>query len=148
LIEALLARVAKDPNAISFTTKGARALLSYDFPQNVRELERALELAVALAGPNPSAPDTVLVTASTGPRTDRAAVYRRPLEGGKFVRAADGLPDWFGFNLDSHCLAASGGSVVLGARDGRIYRSGDSGRTWEQVLDDLPALTCVVIAES
>jgi DNA-binding NtrC family response regulator len=53
LIEALLSRVAKDPNAVSFTTKGARALLSYDFPQNVRELERALELSVALAGPTP-----------------------------------------------------------------------------------------------
>jgi DNA-binding NtrC family response regulator len=50
LIESLLARVAKDPAAVSFTNKAARALLSYDFPQNVRELERALELAVALAG--------------------------------------------------------------------------------------------------
>jgi DNA-binding NtrC family response regulator len=53
LIESLLVRMANDPSAISFTVKGARALLSYDFPQNVRELERALELAVALAGPSP-----------------------------------------------------------------------------------------------
>ncbi len=51
LVEALLQRVAKDPEAVTFTTKAARLLLSYDFPQNVRELERALELSVALAGP-------------------------------------------------------------------------------------------------
>jgi hypothetical protein len=101
--------------------------------------------AVALAGADPSAPDTVLVTASTGPRTDQAAVYRRPLEGGSFERAATSLPEWFGFNLDSHCLAASGATVVLGARDGRIYRSDDSGRTWAQVLEDMPEVTCVLI---
>jgi hypothetical protein len=101
--------------------------------------------AVALCGPDPSAPDTVLVTASTGPRTDRGAVYRRPLEGGAFERAAEGLPEWFGSNVDSHCLASSGGSVLVGAREGRVYGSEDSGRSWEQVLEALPGVSCVLI---
>jgi hypothetical protein len=113
---------------------------------SAEELHAPYCRAVALAGTDPSDPDTVLVTASTGPRTDRAAVYHRPLEGGAFERAANGLPEWFGSNLDSHCLAASGATIALGARDGRVYRSDDSGRTWEQVHEGLPAVTCLLIA--
>jgi hypothetical protein len=102
--------------------------------------------AVALAGDDPAAPDTVLVTASTGPRTDRAAVYRRPLSGGAFERCTEGLPEWFASNIDSHCLAAAGPSVVLGSGDGVVYRSDDGGGTWQKEAEGLPPIICLAIA--
>lgn len=101
--------------------------------------------AVALAGEDPDGPDTVLVTASTGPRTDRAAIYRRPLNGGRFERAHQGLPEWFGSNLDTHTLAATVPTVALGTRDGTLYRSDDGGASWSVAVDGLPAITCVVL---
>lgn len=100
--------------------------------------------AVALAGDDPEAPDTVLVTASTGPRTDRAAIYRRELSGGAFERCTEGLPEWFGSNLDTHCLAGSGSAVAVGTRDGDLYRSEDAGRTWARAGEGLPPVTCVL----
>jgi hypothetical protein len=100
--------------------------------------------AVALAGDDPEAPETVLVTASTGPRTDRAAIYRRDLSGGSFERCTEGLPEWFGSNLDTHCLASSGSSVAVGTRDGDLYRSEDAGRTWGRAGQGLPPVTCVL----
>jgi hypothetical protein len=102
--------------------------------------------AVALTGDDPAAPDIVLVTASTGPRTDRAAIYRRELSGGPFERCTEGLPEWFGSNLDTHSLAASGSAVALGAPDGALYRSEDAGRTWQRTNEGLPAITCVLAA--
>ncbi len=47
LIRALLPRITKDPSSISFSQEVARALLSYDWPLNVRELEKCLAGAVA-----------------------------------------------------------------------------------------------------
>jgi hypothetical protein len=102
--------------------------------------------AVALAGEKADHSDTVLVSASTGPRTNRAAIYRRPIDGGRFEKAHQGLPEWFGSNVDSHCLAGSAGTVVLGARDGRVYASDDAGRSWTLVVEGLPAISCVLIA--
>jgi hypothetical protein len=102
--------------------------------------------AVALAGADPSAPDTVLVTASTGPRTNRAAIYRRPIDGGRFEKAHKGLPEWFGSNVDTHCLAAQGPTAVIGGPDGVVYRSEDAGRSWERVAEGLPGVNCVLIA--
>ena len=89
--------------------------------------------AVAIAG------DTVLVTASTGPFTNRAAVYRRPLRStGAFERCAGGLPEWFGSNIDTHALAASGATASFGTDDGEVWRSSDEGRTWERAATGLP----------
>ena len=45
------------------------------------DLHATYSRAVAFAG------DFVLLTASTGPRTDRGAVYRRPIDGARAVRA-------------------------------------------------------------
>jgi hypothetical protein len=93
------------------------------------------------------AADTVLVTASTGPFTDRAAVYRRSLDGGDpFERCTGGLPEWFPSNIDSHCLAASGSAVAFGTDRGEVWISEDEGRTWERAASDLPAVTCVAMA--
>ena len=87
----------------------------------------------------------VLVSASTGPRSRRAAIYRRHLDGtGDFERCGRGLPEWFDGNIDTGCLAAQGSRVVFGTADGRIFRSDDAGATWELAARDLPAVRCIV----
>jgi hypothetical protein len=92
------------------------------------------------------AEDRVLLSASTGPRGNRAAVYRQPLDGsGPFERCAGGLPEWFGSNVDTFCLVASGRSVVLGTDEGLVYRSEDHGSTWERVAADLPPVRCLAL---
>ena len=90
---------------------------------------------------------TVLVSASTGPSTDRAAVYRRPLEGGEpFERCEQGLPEWFPNNIDTFCLAASGSSVAFGTSEGRVFLSLDAGQSWAEAADDLPPVRCLAVA--
>lgn len=93
-----------------------------------------------------AADDCVLLSASTGPRGRRAAIYRRPLDdGGRFERCRDGLPEWFADNVDTGCLAATGPLVVCGTADGRVYRSDDAGVTWTLALKGLPTVRCVVV---
>lgn len=88
---------------------------------------------------------TVLVSASTGPRSSRAAIYRRRLDGADdFERCRGGLPEWFAGNIDTGCLAAQGSRVVFGTADGRVFRSDDAGGTWELAARDLPAVRCIV----
>jgi hypothetical protein len=94
--------------------------------------------AVAVAG------DALLITASTGPRGGRAALYRRPLDGGAFERCERGLPEWFDRNIDSHCLAATDATTAFGTDDGRVFVSEDDGVTWEEALTGLAAVRCVV----
>ncbi len=95
--------------------------------------------AVAVAG------DTVLVTASTGPSTRRAALYRRPLDGdAPFEKCEAGLPEWFASNLDSHCLGADGPRAALGTAEGDVWRSDDAGRTWERAAEGLSRVTAVL----
>jgi hypothetical protein len=97
--------------------------------------------AVAVAG------NTVLVSASTGPFTDRAAVYRRSLDGGDpFERCTGGLPEWFPSNIDTHRVAARGPMVALGTEGGEVWTSEDEGRTWERTASGLSPVTCVLIA--
>ncbi len=98
--------------------------------------------AVAVAG------KSVIVSASTGPGSRRAALYRRPVGSwAPFERCRDGLPDWFRANVDTYCLAAAGSTVVAGTEDGVVYRSGDEGRRWDVLADGLPAVTCVAVAD-
>ena len=95
--------------------------------------------AVAVAG------DSVLVTASTGPRTRQAAVYRRPLDGGgPFERCAGGLPEWFPSNIDTHTLAADGSRVAFGTAEGDVWVSEDAGSSWEAASDGLPRVAAVL----
>ena len=96
--------------------------------------------AVAVAG------DNVLVTASTGPFTDHAAVYRHPVVGGTvFQRCTAGLPESFPDNVDTSCLAAEGATAAFGTADGRVFLSSDAGETWSQIAQDLPRVNCVVL---
>ena len=97
--------------------------------------------AVAAAG------ETVLVSASTGPRTDRSAVYRRSLHGTEpFQQCRQGLPDWFADNIDTYCLAAAGSYAAFGTSDGTVYLSSDEGQSWSIVADDLPPVRSVALA--
>jgi len=96
--------------------------------------------AVALAD------DTVLLSASTGHHGRRAAVYRRALVGGtRFERCEGGLPDWFGDNVDTGCLAADGSTVVLGTGDGSVFRSNDRGAHWDAIRKGLPPVRAVAL---
>ncbi len=93
--------------------------------------------AVALSG------DTVVVSASTGPRGRRSALYRRPLDGaGRFERCHDRLP-WFDDNIDTGCLQAAGPVVVFGTEDGRVFLSPDHGQSWTLVTKGLPPVRCI-----
>jgi hypothetical protein len=95
--------------------------------------------AVAVSG------ETVLVSASTGPRGRKSTLYRKPLDGAtEFVRCAEGLP-WFDDNIDTACLAAEGSLVVFGTDDGRVFRSLDGGAHWGLVSKGLPTITAVTI---
>jgi hypothetical protein len=91
--------------------------------------------------------DTVLVSASTGPFTELAGVYRRPLRGGRFERCTDGLPDWFPSNIDTYCLAATDTRVILGTDQGGVWTSEDRGRTWTGLAKGLPAIRCLGFAD-
>lgn len=96
--------------------------------------------AVAVAG------DTLLVSASTGPFTKQAAVYRRPLRAeGAFEKCGGGLPDWFGSNVDSHCLVADGARVALGADE--VWLSEDQGATWQLAAKGLPGVSGLVFIQ-
>ena len=96
--------------------------------------------AVAAAG------DTVLVTASTGPRATRGALYRRQLGAtSPWVRCREGLPGWLPGNTDTHCLAARGSVAVVGTDDGRLFVSTDQGQRWALAAKGLPAVRCVAL---
>jgi hypothetical protein len=94
--------------------------------------------AVAVAG------DTMLVSASTGPFTDRGAIYRRSLDGdGPFERVSD----WLDGNVDSGRLVAFGDQVAFGDPDGRLHFSDDYGATWT-VWDDVPPVTALAYSRT
>jgi hypothetical protein len=96
--------------------------------------------AVAVAG------EHVVISASAGFHGRRAALYRRPLDGGtRFERCQAGLPKWFGDNVDTACLAATGSLVACGTGDGSVYRSLDAGAHWELAVKGLPAVSAVAI---
>ena len=93
-------------------------------------------------------PDMVLVSASTGPFTKQAAVYRRPLRSdGAFQRCGEGLPEWFGSNVDSHCLVTDGRRVALGTDDGEVWISEDTGGSWDLAAKGLTAISCLLFSD-
>ena len=95
--------------------------------------------AVALAG------DTVLMSASDGPRGGRSGLYRRPLDGAGFERCSTGLPEWFDDNIDTGCLAGAGDFAAFGTQDGRVFVSKDSGASWELARDGLGRVNRLVL---
>jgi hypothetical protein len=91
--------------------------------------------------------DAILLSASSGPRGGRSAIYRGGLEGGEFERCREGLPSWFDANIDSYCLdALPGGELAaIGTDDGRVFASVNQGATWSMVVSDLPKVLCVLV---
>jgi hypothetical protein len=96
--------------------------------------------AVATAG------DMMFVSASNGPFTEEAAVYRRAIDGdGPLERCTEGLPEWQPQNVDTACLDTDGSRVAFGGADGIVYCSDDAGRTWRVLADGLPPVSAVTI---
>jgi len=72
LVGAILRRLARDAaHRVRFTRDAARALIAYDWPMNVRELEKALASALALARESPIGEEDL-------PAHVRAAVLAAP----------------------------------------------------------------------
>ena len=93
--------------------------------------------------------DTVLVTASTGPSTQRGAVYRIPAAGAdSFERCRHGLPNWFSDNIDTFCLSAVTSCAAFGTPDGQVFASSDRGEHWDLVADGLPRVLSVMVVEN
>ncbi|GBD13237.1 hypothetical protein HRbin24_01261 [bacterium HR24] len=96
------------------------------------------------------AEDVAVVGASLGPYRggdQRAALYRLSLEAPeRLERCREGLPEWFGDNIETGCLAALGSVVAFGTTDGGLYVSNDKGVHWEKVAEGLPAVRWLVIA--
>lgn len=97
--------------------------------------------AVAVTG------QTVLLSASTGPRGHHAAIYRRSLTGdGELERCRKGLPDWLEGNIDTSWLAGSSdGRAAFATGSGEVYLSNDEGGTWERAASVLPPVRCLTV---
>jgi hypothetical protein len=68
----------------------------------------------------------VLVSASRGSGGNRAAVYRWDLdEQGHFEKCGGGLPEWFGDNVDTNCVALGEDGAAVGGPDGTVWVSDD-----------------------
>jgi hypothetical protein len=88
--------------------------------------------SVAVAG------DVVVMSASSGPRGDASALYRRPLnDPGAFKRSGGELPEWFSDNIDTGCLSGLGENVAFGTEGGELFLSDDSGVTFTRVAENL-----------
>ena len=97
--------------------------------------------AVAFAG------DDVLVSASVDHFAAQGAVYRRRVDGhDSLVAVGDGLPTWTDGIVDTGCIATSGSAVALADRNGNLYVSADSGRSWSRRASGLPPPSSVLIA--
>ena len=80
----------------------------------------------------------VLVSSSTGPRSNDGAVYRRAIDDqAAFEPIGAGLPGRFDGNVDTATIAGAGDEAAVVGPDGAAYRSHDAGATWEQVGSDL-----------
>lgn len=89
----------------------------------------------------------LLLSASDGPRGDHAALYRSGLEGDRFERCREGLPDWFEGNIDSLCLDAlpDGSVAALGTKAGDVYASTDQGSSWRKLTEGIATLHSVLV---
>ena len=104
-------------------------------------LQASYSRAVAVSG------GTILLSASTGPRGGRAAIYRKAFGvDGPFERCRVGLPEWFESNIDSHCLVGGDGIAAFGTDDGRVFISRNEGATWTQEAEGLPSVRCLALA--
>ncbi|HJQ76160.1 MAG TPA: hypothetical protein VJ948_02745 [Acidimicrobiia bacterium] len=108
----------------------------HDFDFRADGLHAGYCRAVAVSG------DRLLVSASTGPSTSRGRVYTGELWDGPLTPVGAGLPDWFGDNVDTHCLLLDDGVAHIG-HDDTVWRSEDWGETWAELAGGLPRITSI-----
>ena len=97
--------------------------------------------ALAFAG------DDVLVSASVDHFATQGAIYRRPVDGhGPLMAIAGGLPKWIDGIADTSCIATLGSAVAIADRNGNLYLSADTGRSWSRQAYGLPSASSVLIA--
>lgn len=89
--------------------------------------------------------DAVFFSASAGSQGRRAAVYRTDLSGGPIERVHQGLPAWFTSNVDTRCIDARDGWVVIADEAGTVYAATDPGFQFDVLLEGLPGITCIGI---
>jgi len=96
--------------------------------------------ALAFAG------DDVLVSASVGHFATQGAIYRRPVDGhGPLMAIAGGLPEWIDGIADTSCIATHGSRVAIADRNGNLYLSPNTGRSWSRQAYGLPSASSVLI---
>ncbi len=97
--------------------------------------------AVAFVG------DDVLVSASLDHFALQGAIYRRPIDGhGPLVAVAGGLPQWIDGIADTGCIATYGSAVAIAGRNGSLYLSGDTGRSWSiQTYGSAPPSSVLIV---
>jgi hypothetical protein len=91
--------------------------------------------------------DVVLVTASNGPESDEAGVYRGRLFASEALeRSVDGLPATFRDNIDTACLSVGDGVAAFGTTEGTVFATRDAGESWSEVAHDLSPVLCTLSA--
>jgi hypothetical protein len=96
--------------------------------------------AVAFAG------DDVLVSGSADHFAAEGAVYRRRVDGeGALVAVGGGLPRWTDGIVDTGCIATRESAIAIADREGNLYVSADTGRSWSRRASGLPSPSCVLI---
>ena len=85
----------------------------------------------------------VFVSAATGPFARQSGVHRRPLEGGRFERVANGVPPEFVGIVDTHCVDAQGRRVAIGTANGEVYYSEDEGESFTRLASGLAEVRAV-----
>ena len=77
----------------------------------------------------------------------QGAIYRRRVdEHGPLVAIAGGLPNWIDGIADTGCIATYGSAVAIADRNGNLYLSSDTGRSWSRQAYGLPPPSSVLIA--
>jgi photosystem II stability/assembly factor-like uncharacterized protein len=91
--------------------------------------------------------DVVLLTASNGPQSDEAGVYRgRLFASGPLERCGNGLPPAFTDNIDTGCLSVGGSVAAFGTTEGTVFATDDAGESWREVARGLAPVRCTLAA--
>ena len=90
--------------------------------------------------------DDVLVSASVDHFAAQGAIYRRRVDGhDSLVAVGGGLPTWIEGIADTGCIATSGPAAAIADRNGNVYISTDTGRSWSRRGNGLPTPSSVLI---
>ena len=137
-------QVAVGPDGTVWAATGMRGLAESNdrgatWRYHTRGLHATYLLAVAVVN------DAVLVGASSGHAGRDGAVYR--FDGSGFARGS-GLPDQLEGAVGPRQLAGAGDHAVVALPDGDVFTSSDAGRSWTPVMNDVRAVSEVVLPRS